>query len=260
MTGVWDALHDRSKERSLRIHLPGTLARFGTRHAAEQLLDHVEAETDGLVRYKTIRALQRLVVERQIQLDRARLERLARGNVVEHFRLLGLRAAFDDAIFVEPTERLLARLLDDKLSQSLERAFRLLQVAFPREDLRRALVASRSADPRTRANAAEFLDVLLTGRRSLSALLRLATDDLTPAVKAARASQPPHSLPAAPPDRAAALELLERDADATVAALAQLHAATRAGRAARVAISRGVGARPPVHLETLAPVVRLAHG
>jgi hypothetical protein len=199
------------------------------------------------------------VVERQIQLDRTRLEKLARGNVVEHFRLLGLRAAFDGATFQEPTERLLVRLLEDKLSQSLERAFRLLQVAFPREDLRRALVASRSADPRTRANAAEFLDVLLTGRRAFSALLRLATDDLTPAVKAARASQA-HSLPPAPADRAAALELLERDADATVAALAQLHAATRAGRGARVVIGRGVGARPPVQLETLAPVARLANG
>jgi hypothetical protein len=245
----------------LRIHLPGTLARFGTRRAAEQLLEHIETETDGLVRYKTIRALQRLVVEKRIQLDRARLEKLAHGNVLEHFRLLGLRAAFDGATFEEPTEHLLARLLEDKLSQSLERTFRLLQIAYPREDLRRVLVASRSADRRTRANAAEFLDVLLRGRdaRPLSALIRLATDDLTAGVKAERASQA-HGLTSAPRGRAAALDVLLKDADATVAALAELHAATLAGRAVRVAISHHPGARPPVQLETRSPVARPAHG
>jgi len=261
LTAVWSALRDRSRERSLRIHLPGTLARFGTRRVAELLLEHVEAETDGLVRYKTIRALQRLVVERRIGLDHGRLEKLAYGNLLEHFRLLGLRAALEDATFEEPTERLLARLLEDKLSQSLERAFRLLQVAYPREDLRRVLVASRSADRRTRANAAEFLDVLLTGRdeRPLRTLLRLATDDLSPGVKVERAAQV-HGLTPAPRGRGAALEILVRDADATLAALAQLHAATRAGRPARVAIGGHGSARSTVQLETRAPAVRVADG
>ena len=103
--------------------------------------------------------------------------------------------------------------------------------------------------------------MLLRGRdeRPLSALLRLATDDLTAAVKAARASQA-HGLTPAPRDRGAALEILVGDADATVAALAQLHAATLAGRTARVAIGRSVGARAPVQLETLAAVVRVADG
>ena len=261
VTGLWSALRDRSRERSLRIHLPGSIARFGTRQVAEQLLGHIEAEEDGLVRYKTIRALQRLVVEKRIQLDRVRLEKLVRRNVLEHFRLLGLHAAFEGATFEEPTERLLVRLLEDKLNQSLERAFRLLQIAYPREDLRRVLAASRSADRRTRANAAEFVDALLRDRdeRPLSALLRLAIDNLTAAMKAERGSQV-HGVAPAPRGREAALEILVRDADATVAALAQLHAAARAGAAARVAIGRGQGPRPPLQLETLAPVVRLADG
>ncbi len=65
---------------------------------------------------------------------------------------------------------------------------------------------------------------------------------------------------AAPASTAAALAILVGDADATVAALAQLHAATLAGQSKRVAIGRGIGTRLPVELETRVPDAGAAHG
>src|SRR5581483_7518162 len=49
---VWTALGDRRVDRRVRIHLPRTLARFGTQRAAGRLLEIMETEPDGLVRYK----------------------------------------------------------------------------------------------------------------------------------------------------------------------------------------------------------------
>ena len=94
MDEVWGTLLDPLRERRLRIHIPNTLARFGTKPAAELLLRCIETEQDGLVRYKAIRGLGRLVSERRIPMDRVRVERLAYANLAEHFRLLGLCAAF----------------------------------------------------------------------------------------------------------------------------------------------------------------------
>ncbi|HEY8086935.1 MAG TPA: MFS transporter [Polyangiaceae bacterium] len=247
---AWDALRDETRQRSLRVHLPNTIARFGTRHAAELLLERVETERDGLVRYKCIRALQRLTTSQRLELDRPRVERLAQANLVEHFRLIGLRAAFDEAPPAAPTGRLLVRLLDDKILQSFERVFRLLQIAHPGEELERVRLASRSPDRRVRANAVEFLDTLLVRRdeRPLSALLRVACEDVSLVRRRdMAASLLAQRAPSTVPD---ALDALVRDGDATVRALAELHQATLAGQPKRVAVSGGASGRLPVELET----------
>ena len=74
---VWGALCDASRARRLRLHLPKTLARFGTPQAAEYLLESIETESDGLVRYKSIRALGALRARHRIPLDRRRVERIS---------------------------------------------------------------------------------------------------------------------------------------------------------------------------------------
>src|SRR4029077_17862209 len=110
-------------------HIPKTLARFGTKRAAQCLIESIETQRDGLVRYKSIRALGVLVCEHPIATDRVRVERLSRAHLVEHFGLLGFRAALEplhSRTASKPpsaAERLLVGLIDDKLRQSLERAF-----------------------------------------------------------------------------------------------------------------------------------------
>ncbi len=233
---IWTAFLDRSRPRSLRAQLPGALGRFGTSDVAMRLLTCIETEQDGLLRYKAIRALGRLVTEHHVKVDRPRVERQALANLGEHYRLVDLRAAFDaetgpvevgtDSHGV--TTRLLARLIDDKIHQSLERTFRLLKVAYPREDIHRVYVAVISADKRARANASEFLRALLrrASQPKLRDLLVLVADDLPRDARLTRAFELLGG--GAPSTRERAFERLLHDPDSAIASLAALLSGARA--------------------------------
>jgi hypothetical protein len=217
------ALRDTSRPRRFRIHVPKTLARFGTKRAADHLLENVETEEDGLVRYKSIRALEWLVSSGRVTVDRARVERIAYADLLRHFHVLACRFALDPAppqAAGRPAERLLAGLLEDKLRQSLERVFRLLAIAHPRDDFDRLRIATLSGDPFARASADELLDALLRrhDQQALRLLLRIVADDLPRAERLARAAPLVHRN--WPATRGEALAQLERDRDPTVLALA----------------------------------------
>lgn len=242
---IWSALCDPTRGRALRLQLPASMARFGSERAADLLLESVEKETDGRIRYQSIRGLGRVVAEHGLTVDRARVERLSSVNLAEYFRLLGLRAALaDGAAGPAPspdsrsaTGRLLVGLLEDKLRQSLERAFRLLKIAHPQRDIHRVNIALGSKDLRARANAAEFLDTLLRrpDQRSLRRLFQVLVDDLPAEKRLARAA--PLLLIAPPATRAEALDRLTQDGDAVLAALAAAHVAE--GAAERVSVELG---------------------
>ena len=258
MEEVWGTLQDPLRERRLRVQLPYTLARFGTKAAAELLLQCIETEEDGLIRYRAIRGLGRITAEGQVTVDRRRVERLAYANLVEHFRLLGLRAPFSSDPEGETesstTRFLLVGLLDDKLRQSLERTFRLLKIAHPRDDIHRVQLVAQSKDSRARANAGEFLDALLRrhDQRSLRELILLVADNLSIAERVARAAA---SLPTAPPaTRQQAVSSMLDDADAALVALAELHAGTLAGKSVRVAIRAGLDDRATFELSAVGRV------
>jgi ATP:ADP antiporter, AAA family len=223
LAALWWTLRDTTRPRGLRTHVPKTLARFGSRAAAEYLLESIETEEDGQVKYKSIRALELLVHQRRIALDRVRVERLALQALTRHARLLGLRAAVAGSAGDEgppAAESLLRGLLDDKLAQSLERAYRLLAIAHPREDFQRMRWAAHAKDSYTRANVAELLDALLRHRdqQTLRTLLRSVGDDLPLEQRAQRAAALVGG--GAPAGRAEALSILERDHDPVVARLA----------------------------------------
>jgi AAA family ATP:ADP antiporter len=252
---LWRTLIDPTRERSLRVHLPLSMARFETALAAENLLRCVETEGDGLVRYRALLALGRVAATRKVTVDRVRVERLAYSNLVEYFRLLGLRAPFSARVPPDHgrlalTQQLLVGLLDDKLRQALERTFRLIQVAHPRHDIRRVRFAAQSRDGRLRANASEFLDALLRrgDQRALRELLLVEVDDLSIEDRVARGAVLAGI--ASPATREAALATMSRDRDAALAGLASLHEATMAGRPARVAIGGVLGERAAVELST----------
>ena len=246
-----DALRDPAVPRPVRVHVPNTLTRIGTKEAAEALLDTLESGADGLVRYKALCALGRMIGEHRTKVDRTRVERQALKNVIEHFRLLGLRARLDASpLHVptrvsgrDPTERLLLGMLNDKLRQSLERAFRLIKIAHPHEDIHGVHDAFLSGDKRVRANATELLDTTLRRTRvpRLRALLRVLGEEATIDETLERAAPLLEEQPAKTRDDAIAR--LACDRDSMIAALARLHAASLAGESARVVIdSRALGA------------------
>jgi len=260
---IWETLHDPGLERYLRVQLPQALARFGTQKAADRLLELVHSDKDGMVRYRAIRALGRLVAVANVHVKRRRIEELTQENLVEYLRLRSLQTTFPNVgrnarASVEPlagsepsaiTLELLIGLLGDKLEQSLERTFRLLKLVFPREDLHRVHRALVSSDKHARANAGEFLDTLLRRRDELMLreLLRIVADDSPEVARTARAAQLLAQIRVLSPDEA--LRELERDHDETVASLARLHAAALEGRVAKVSLGSGIRA-PLVELET----------
>jgi HEAT repeat protein len=257
---VWAVLRDPTKPKSLRQHLPQVLSRFGTARAAGLLLELIETGPQGSIRWKAIRGLGRLVSTQGITVDKSRVLKQAYRNLVEHFRLLGIRAPFEterklgSTAMPEPTERLLLGLLDDKIRLSLARVFRLLKIAYPSEDLHKVHTASLSDDKRARANAAELLETLLRGRelQPLRTLLLLVADDLSIGERVKRAA--PLMPTPAPATTRETVDQLIADPDPFVAALATLYDAAHAGTEARVVVEARSQAKKNLEL-----VVTLRH-
>lgn len=221
-------LEDPWQSRRLRLHVPRTIGMFRSQRAADVLARALAKEKDGLVRYRVLRGLGRLVASSEVRVDLAPLERELARNLVEHLRLdalaATLRATPPAASSAHP---LLVGLLDDKGRQALERAFRILQISFKHEDMRRAYVALTSGDKRARANVSEFVDVLLVrGDRAIRDLARIVTDDLDPLARARAAGE---WVDAPPRTYAQAVTALTNDSDATVRMVAEFHHAELAG-------------------------------
>jgi hypothetical protein len=227
------ALGDPGTDGRLRIHLPESIAAFGTQRAADVLAAHLRDERSGAVRYKALRGLGHVVAHGAVKVDHAAIEVLAQQSLVTHLRLLalatrlGARREGDAGAALE----ILRGLLDDKMRQSLERAFRLLQIVHPTEDIQGAYLALRGADKRLRAQAMEFLDTLTLagdraspGHRALREALRIVADDLGDADRVVRARG---LLPGAPGSEAEAVALLLRDGDEGLALLAKHYVRAR---------------------------------
>jgi ATP/ADP translocase/HEAT repeat protein len=239
------ALVDVSTDRHVRMHIPRTIARFGTQRACDFLVKGLSREPDGFVRYKVLRGIGLMVAENEITVDRALVEREAKRNLVEHLRAMALRVGIDRDRHGEraPSEHLLVGLLRDKERQALERAFRLLKIAHKHEDIHRVHTAAISNDKKSRSNAGEFIDSLLSarGQSDVRELFRLAVDDLEPADRVTRALG---HLGDVPRTRDDALAALIEDRDEGLATLASYHALTIGSEPLRAKVERARDGRP----------------
>jgi len=224
------AFDDPHTPERVRAHIPRTVSRFRSQAAADLLLDWLDSERPGGLRYKALRGLGRLIAEQRVRVDRERIDRQLRLNLLEYLRMLSLRqplALRPEVARGGRSLRLVVGLIDDKLEQSLERAFRLLQIRHRHENLRSVYFASRSPERVRRAHALEFLDVLTApGANSplgqqVRQLVLLVVDDLSVADRLARASS---FVPNQPSSYAATLQALVADHDETLAAFAAYHA------------------------------------
>ncbi|MFT3770270.1 MAG: Npt1/Npt2 family nucleotide transporter [Minicystis sp.] len=225
-----EALRDPRTDSRLRIHLPQAISRFTSQRAADVLAAHLTDERSGAVRFKSLRGLGHVVTHGKVKVDEALMTAEARKNLVEHFRLLSLsiRVAPAPPEGAAAAGELLRGLLADKMRQSLERAFRLLQIVHPTEDIHGAYLALRSGDKRRRAQVMEFLDTLtMSGKRAstvhreLREALRLVADDLADADRVARIA---HLLSRPPHDEEEALAQLLADEDDALATIAGYYA------------------------------------
>lgn len=225
------ALSDPHTPLALRRELPSVIAGFPRQAAVDLLAAQLASESSGAVRYKILRALGRLSnpsrtpAGAKLRFEREVFERETQRALEEHLRIEGLLVGLHASTELPRIEAngvggALLGLLEDKAAQSLERAFRCLQLVHRHEDIEGVHDALRRGDRVARSHALEFLEALRVDRPAVKELLRLVVDDLEPAERVRRAAA---LVPPAPADHDAALAVLLDDPEELVAALAAYH-------------------------------------
>ncbi len=163
---VAQALDDQALPQELRRHLPRTISLFAPAEAADVLQRHLPSETDGMVRFKMLRALNRLALYPEVLFDGELLRQATEATVEAAFRLVDWRRVLEEGATTEPRRatpghELLVRLLRDKETHALERIFRLLALQFRDEDFRGIYFGLRNNDARVRSSSRELLENLV---------------------------------------------------------------------------------------------------
>ncbi|MCA9592177.1 MAG: hypothetical protein KC776_02675 [Myxococcales bacterium] len=163
------ALADDARPVTLRRHLPRTLMLFEPGKAARVLLEQLAVEQDGIVRYKTLRALGKLRARNpKLRLDDAALDDLIRRTVSRMYLLLEWRRVLEAGRIEDPrrataAQGLLTQLLRDKETNGIERLFRLIGLRYPKEDVATIYRGFASSVPAVRASSRELVESLLEG-------------------------------------------------------------------------------------------------
>jgi AAA family ATP:ADP antiporter len=163
------ALSDGDRPLPQRANLPRALVEIDPERAPRALLDGLLSEDDGFVRYRILRALNRVQRTRpETALDEDILGRAAVAAVDSAYRYLAWRLFLDDGAARlgarrTPTWQLLRELLREKEDNAIERLFRVLALRYPRDDFRRLLRTLREGGRRARAAGRELIDNLLAG-------------------------------------------------------------------------------------------------
>jgi ATP/ADP translocase len=290
-----EMLRDPATPMRRRVHVPRTIARFGSQRAVDVLTELVMKDRQGFVRYKALRGLGRLAAGQDeghrstgntaaLRFDRALISAEMRRNLVEHLRLISVAAAIEERGSAPPAgageadASLVLGLLGDKQRQSLERAFRLLQILHRDEDIRSAHSALVTGDRRLRGQAMEFLDTLTLPRGRPSAddreareLFRLVADDLPTADRIERSLR---FIPRPPATYEDALMKLLRDRDELLATFAAYHAIDLGSARLLAEVARVCVERPYLNIATplaaraaesrraavAAPAIEVPHG
>ena len=182
------ALEDESTPRKIRRRIPHSVIRFDAREAAPILMRHLKRESQAGVRFKIIRALSRLRVEHpSVPIDATLLDEQLRSHLLRTSQVLQWRAAIEREASDPEEADLLLVALRDKEREVMERAFWLMGLRHPQENLVLVWRGLRSDNARLRAASLEVLEATLTGPIR-EATLTIVDDGQPPDVRAGEAS------------------------------------------------------------------------
>ena len=164
--------HD-PEDVAIRRQIPRILERIGTMSCLNMLMACLTVQ-DPDARRETARAAARLRDRLNAKVDEERVEELFHGEVREYYQLL---AALDDLTPIAGAEGpdLLRNAIEERLSRTLDRIFRLLGILYPLKTIDLIYMNLRSAVPTARSNAVEVLDNLID-REQKKLLLPLIED------------------------------------------------------------------------------------
>jgi HEAT repeat protein len=184
LTALSRAFEDATLPQQMRAHLPRSISRFQSTAATDILLERLECEPDGWVRFKIIRGLGQL---RDHMRDPARQDRafgLARKNLQQAVSFLSWQHDTQQDQAREPRlatvgGQLLYELLRDKSAHATDRAVRLVALMHSADASHNIRQALASQDERVRADGIELLihGVPQDVAQALAAMLERGQDD-----------------------------------------------------------------------------------
>jgi AAA family ATP:ADP antiporter len=156
------ALQDGGLPRRLRAHIPRSISRFGSPAATDLLIDWLDREPDGWVRFKVIRGLGQLRAHMSDPLRMARIAAAVRGTLGQalHYmslRLDAMRARAREPALDTPGGRLVLAALADKEAYAIDRAVRLIGLRHGGDIIHNIRQALAGNDARLRADSSELL-------------------------------------------------------------------------------------------------------
>ncbi len=157
-------------ERRIRLGIPKVLAIIGSQKSVDLFINHLDQNELDL-RYEIIRALNKLNNQFSwLEIDIERIENRIYKETEKYFKTLSLliyqkrdlKAIVADNENIVRAKALLAKALEERLANNLERIFRLLALEYSPRDIYNAYLALNSGKTDQKANAVEFLDNVLS--------------------------------------------------------------------------------------------------
>jgi len=156
-----DILKDPSEQIEIRRSIPLVLAYLPQQESVDILLDGL-FDYDGLLRYRSIRALGKLrLLDSELRFDRQKVGLILREESED---AIWCRQALAALYPSGGSNDFLELLLKDKVNRGKDRVFRLLALLLPPTAAISALLAMAEGDRLKRAAVAEFLDNVLPGK------------------------------------------------------------------------------------------------
>jgi HEAT repeat protein len=172
-------LRDGHEDLWVRRHIPGTIALIPCQKSMDILLETLK-EDDGLIRFKTLNALERLHRDHpELSVASEPVLELAEKEALRYFRYLGLHYNLFEKGDL-PKDSLLARAFHEKLERVWDRLFRTAALVWPWRDVLASRWAIEKGDARARSSALEYLDNMMTGtfrKRFMSILEEMPIDE-----------------------------------------------------------------------------------
>lgn len=155
-------LQDQEEDIWVRRHMPATLARIPCEASLRALIRALE-DTDGFLRFKALAGLEHVRRTRpDLTVPAETVDRLIAAETARAFDRLTLHYNLFHVGGLDRTT-LLAHALQEKYERAFNRVFTLLTLVHPPSDIAAIRQALLSGDVRSRSNAAELLDNMLTG-------------------------------------------------------------------------------------------------
>jgi ATP/ADP translocase len=153
-------LADGAGDTGIHRHLPAVLAAIPTPRAVHVLAGHL-VDPDPQQRHRVIKALNKLRRGYpELAVPKHRIDEAFVEETRAYYGILEV-LSHDRPRREKPGEALMTRALEERLAMNLERAFRLLGLAYPADDIYNAYLGTVSRRADRRASALELLDNVL---------------------------------------------------------------------------------------------------